>query len=41
MGTDANRWGWATELDDIGRDVAIVGVGDADHSKASGRTGLV
>ncbi len=38
MGTDADRWGWATELDDIGGDVAIVGVGDADHSKASGRT---
>ena len=38
MGTDADRWGWATELDDIGGEVAIVGVGDADHSNASGRT---
>lgn len=38
MGTNGDRWGWATELDDIGGQVAIVGVGDADHTQASGRT---
>ena len=31
-------WGAATEYDDIAGEVAIVGVGEADHSKASGRT---
>lgn len=34
-GTD---WGHATELDDVSGRVAIVGVGESDHSKASGRT---
>ena len=31
-------WGSATALDDVSRRVAIVGVGEADHSKASGRS---
>jgi acetyl-CoA acetyltransferase len=31
-------WGWATELEDVSGQVAIVGVGESDHSKASGRT---
>src|SRR5438445_1890909 len=31
-------WGFPTELDDVGGAVAIVGVGESDHSKASGRT---
>ncbi len=33
-------WGFATPLDDVSGQVAIVGVGEADHSKASGRTAL-
>ncbi len=31
-------WGFATELDDISGAIAIVGVGDADYTPASGRT---
>jgi acetyl-CoA acetyltransferase len=31
-------WGFASELDDVGGAVAIVGIGDADYSRASGRT---
>ncbi len=31
-------WGTASELEDVSGEVAIVGVGEADHSKASGRT---
>jgi acetyl-CoA acetyltransferase len=31
-------WGRAEELDDVSGQVAIVGVGEADHSNASGRT---
>ena len=31
-------WGAATPYDDVAGEVAIVGVGEADHSKASGRT---
>ena len=31
------RWGAATELADVSGEVAIVGVGEADHSGASGR----
>jgi acetyl-CoA acetyltransferase len=31
-------WGFAHELDDISGQVAICGVGEADHTKASGRT---
>jgi acetyl-CoA acetyltransferase len=31
-------WGWAHEYDDISGQVAICGVGESDHSKASGRT---
>ena len=31
-------WGTAGELDDIEGQVAIVGVGEAKHSKASGRS---
>ncbi|MEE9608885.1 MAG: transporter, partial [Myxococcota bacterium] len=30
-------WGRASELEDIAGQVAVVGVGEADHSKASGR----
>jgi acetyl-CoA acetyltransferase len=37
-GTKQADWGAASELDDLSGQVAIVGVGDADHSKASGRT---
>jgi acetyl-CoA acetyltransferase len=36
-GADAD-WGFATELDDVRGAVAIAGVGDADQTKASGRT---
>ncbi|MBV9255096.1 MAG: thiolase family protein [Actinobacteria bacterium] len=31
-------WGYAEDVDDIGGQVAIVGVGEAEHSAASGRT---
>jgi acetyl-CoA acetyltransferase len=31
-------WGHPTPLDDIAGEVAIVGVGEADHTRASGRT---
>src|SRR5512139_1282377 len=31
-------WGFATELEDISGAIAIVGVGDADYTQASGRT---
>ncbi len=31
-------WGWASEYDDVSGAVAIAGVGESDHSKASGRT---
>ncbi len=33
-------WGTPVELDDVAGEVAIVGVGESDHSKASGRTAL-
>jgi len=33
-------WGWASDLEDISGQVAIVGVGDADQTRASGRTAL-
>lgn len=31
-------WGFASPLDDVAGQVAIAGVGEADHTKASGRT---
>ena len=31
-------WGWATEYDDVSGAVAICGVGESEHTKASGRT---
>ena len=31
-------WGWATEYDDVAGAVAVCGVGESDHTKASGRT---
>jgi acetyl-CoA acetyltransferase len=34
----AADWGFASELDDVTGEVAIAGVGEADHTKASGRT---
>jgi len=34
----AADWGFASDLGDVGGQIAIVGIGDADHSKASGRT---
>jgi acetyl-CoA acetyltransferase len=36
--SDRDAWGFPSELDDVGGDVAIAGVGEADHTKASGRT---
>jgi acetyl-CoA acetyltransferase len=32
-----SNWGFASELEDINGEIAIVGIGDADYSKASGR----
>lgn len=37
MPTDSD-WGFATDLDDVSGRVAIAGVGESDHTKASGRT---
>ncbi|MSO78665.1 MAG: hypothetical protein EXQ79_03575 [Acidimicrobiia bacterium] len=34
----APDWGWATEYENVSGEVAICGVGESDHSKASGRT---
>jgi acetyl-CoA acetyltransferase len=34
----SSDWGFASELEDVSNAVAIVGIGDADYSKASGRT---
>jgi len=34
----ANEWGFASELEDVSGAIAIVGIGDADYTKASGRT---
>jgi acetyl-CoA acetyltransferase len=31
-------WGFASELEDVSGEVAIAGVGESDHTKASGRT---
>jgi acetyl-CoA acetyltransferase len=31
-------WGWATEYEDVSGTVAICGVGESEHTKASGRT---
>ena len=36
--TSSGGWGFATELDDIAGQVAIVGVGESEHTRASGRT---
>jgi acetyl-CoA acetyltransferase len=35
---DDSDWGFATPYEDVGGEVAIAGVGESDHSKASGRT---
>ena len=35
---DATDWGFASELEDVSGAVAIVGIGDADYTRASGRT---
>ncbi len=37
-GSSAADWGFASDLEDVSQAVAIVGIGDADYSKASGRT---
>jgi len=34
----ATDWGFASDLEDVSGEVAIAGVGEADHTKASGRT---
>src|SRR5215470_8791040 len=34
----AADWGFASTLDNVNGEVAIVGIGDADYTKASGRT---
>ena len=37
---ESKEWGQASEFEPIRGEVAIAGVGEADHSKASGRTAL-
>ena len=34
----ASDWGFASDLDDVSGEIALVGIGDADYTKASGRT---
>ena len=34
----APDWGYATPFDDVSGEIAVVGVGESDHSRASGRT---
>ena len=38
MAARPTDWGESLPLDDIAGEVAIAGVGDADHSRASGRS---
>ncbi len=38
MAAPHEDWGWATEYEDVSGAVAVCGVGESDHSKASGRT---
>jgi acetyl-CoA acetyltransferase len=38
MPATADDWGFGSPLDDIAGEVAIAGVGEADHTRASGRT---
>lgn len=38
MSPQPDEWGWATEYDDVAGAVAICGVGESEHTKASGRT---
>jgi acetyl-CoA acetyltransferase len=40
MSGSPKGWGAATELEDVSGEVAIVGVGEADHSGASGRSAI-
>jgi acetyl-CoA acetyltransferase len=40
MSPAAREWGFTSELDDISGQVAIAGIGEADHTKASGRTAI-
>ena len=37
MSSKDQDWGWATDYADVSGQVAIVGVGESDHSRASGR----
>ncbi|MEO2169927.1 MAG: hypothetical protein ABGY42_17785, partial [bacterium] len=37
MGKSA-EWGFASELEDLSGAVAIAGVGESEHTRASGRT---
>src|SRR5690349_1406491 len=38
MSPAATDWGFPSALEDVSGAVAIVGIGDADYSRASGRT---
>ena len=38
MTTASPDWGFPSDLEDVSGEVAIAGVGEADHTKASGRT---
>ena len=40
MSKATSDWGTASEFENIAGQIAIVGVGEADQSKASGRTTL-
>jgi hypothetical protein len=36
--TTSDEWGFTNPYEDVGGEVAIVGVGEAEHTRASGRT---
>ena len=38
MGAHTNDWGHASDFENVGGEVAVVGVGEADQSRASGRS---
>ena len=40
MSTHASDWGRASDFENVKSEIAVVGIGEADHSKASGRSAL-
>ncbi len=40
MAAHTSDWGHASDFENVGSEIAVVGIGEADHSKASGRSAL-